>query len=90
MKEQIRSLIMSLGTDVCGFARIDRFADAPQGYKPTDIFSDCWSGNFVQDSPSQRTCQSASASDLWVLQYFLSAGMLCNIWTKMFNKNTDL
>jgi epoxyqueuosine reductase QueG len=41
MKEQIRNLIMSLGADVCGFARIDRFADAPQGYKPTDIFPDC-------------------------------------------------
>ncbi|MDR1172070.1 MAG: hypothetical protein LBL24_06430, partial [Bacteroidales bacterium] len=41
MKEQIRNLIMSLGTDVCGFACIDRFADAPQGYSPTDIFPDC-------------------------------------------------
>jgi hypothetical protein len=25
MKEQIRKLILSLGADVCGFARIDRF-----------------------------------------------------------------
>jgi hypothetical protein len=41
MKERIRNLILSLGADVCGFARIDRFADAPVGYKPTDIFPDC-------------------------------------------------
>jgi epoxyqueuosine reductase QueG len=40
-KEQIRNLILSLGADVCGFARIDRFENAPAGYKPTDIFTDC-------------------------------------------------
>jgi epoxyqueuosine reductase QueG len=43
MKEQIRNLILSLGADVCGFAHIDRFDNAPQGFKPTDIFSDCQS-----------------------------------------------
>jgi epoxyqueuosine reductase QueG len=41
MKEQIRNLILSLDADVCGFTRTDRFADAPQGYKPTDISPDC-------------------------------------------------
>jgi epoxyqueuosine reductase QueG len=41
MKEQIRSLILSLGADVCGFARTGRFADAPAGYRPADIFPAC-------------------------------------------------
>jgi epoxyqueuosine reductase QueG len=41
MKEQIRNLILSLGADVCGFACIDRFDGAPQGFKPTDLFADC-------------------------------------------------
>jgi epoxyqueuosine reductase QueG len=43
MKEQIRKLILSLGADVCGFANIDRFDDAPRGFKPTNLLSDCQS-----------------------------------------------
>jgi hypothetical protein len=39
MKEQIRSLILSLGADVCGFARTGRFADAPAGYRRAEVFS---------------------------------------------------
>ncbi len=31
MKEQIRELILSFGADVCGFANIDRFDNAPSG-----------------------------------------------------------
>jgi epoxyqueuosine reductase QueG len=40
MKEKIRNLILSFGADVCGFACIDRLADAPPGYNPTDIYPD--------------------------------------------------
>ena len=41
MKKEIRELLISLGADVCGFAGIERFDNAPQGFRPTDIFSDC-------------------------------------------------
>ncbi len=41
MKEQIRNYIFSLGMDVCGFANIDRFSEAPAGFHPRDIFPDC-------------------------------------------------
>ncbi|MPM15155.1 Epoxyqueuosine reductase [bioreactor metagenome] len=41
MKEQIREYILGLGMDVCGFANIDRFSEAPVGFHPRDIFPDC-------------------------------------------------
>ncbi|NLI35737.1 MAG: epoxyqueuosine reductase [Bacteroidales bacterium] len=41
MKENIRQMAISAGADVCGFANIDRFKDAPKGYLPTDIYKDC-------------------------------------------------
>ena len=41
MKEPIRSIVKSLGADVCGIASIERFKDAPSGFAPTDIYKDC-------------------------------------------------
>lgn len=41
MKEQIRKIVLSYGADLCGFANIDRFDNAPYGYKPSDIYADC-------------------------------------------------
>ena len=41
MKEQIRNYMLEQGTDVCGFASIDRFTDAPQGFSPSDVWADC-------------------------------------------------
>ena len=41
MKEQIRELLFSYGADLCGFASIDRFANAPLGFNPADIYLDC-------------------------------------------------
>lgn len=29
------------GADVCGFAGIERFGDAPRGFAPTDVYKDC-------------------------------------------------
>lgn len=40
-QEIIRNLILSLGADVCGFANISRFKDAPYGFNPTDIYQGC-------------------------------------------------
>jgi epoxyqueuosine reductase QueG len=40
-REKIRKLILSLGANVCGFAHIDRFENAPVGFSPKDIFPAC-------------------------------------------------
>lgn len=37
-QEAIRNLILALGADVCGFANISRFRDAPIGFNPMDIY----------------------------------------------------
>ncbi len=41
MKEQIRTIVLQNGADVCGFATMDRFADAPEGFSPLDVWKDC-------------------------------------------------
>ncbi|HZX46636.1 MAG TPA: hypothetical protein VFF83_05145 [Clostridia bacterium] len=41
MKENIRKIFMDLGADVCGFAGIDRFGEAPKGFHPTDVYPQC-------------------------------------------------
>lgn len=41
MKERIRELVLALGADLCGLANIDRFADAPEGFHPLDVYADC-------------------------------------------------
>lgn len=40
-KEQLRQIILDYGAHVCGFADIDRFKDAPKGFHPCDIYSEC-------------------------------------------------
>jgi epoxyqueuosine reductase QueG len=41
MKEQIRELFLSNGADLCGFAGIERFSNAPLGFSPVDIYPEC-------------------------------------------------
>ncbi|MBN2227592.1 MAG: epoxyqueuosine reductase [candidate division Zixibacteria bacterium] len=36
-----KSLVFQAGADLCGITPVDRFADAPPGFRPTDIFPDC-------------------------------------------------
>ena len=38
---KIKELMKGLGADLCGIASLDRFADAPEGYHPTDVFPAC-------------------------------------------------
>ena len=40
-KEEIRERILRLGADVCGFGGVERFAQAPSGFPPTDLYADC-------------------------------------------------
>jgi epoxyqueuosine reductase len=39
--EQVKSLTLELGADQCGIAGVDRFAGAPEGFRPRDIYSRC-------------------------------------------------
>ena len=41
MKEKLREKVIGLGADICGFAGIERFAEAPKGFHPQDIFPEC-------------------------------------------------
>ena len=41
MKENIRKYVFSIGGDLCGFAGIDCFKDAPKGFSPQNIWDDC-------------------------------------------------
>lgn len=41
MKDKIKEIFINLGAEVCGIANIDLFIDAPKGFHPTDIYSDC-------------------------------------------------
>ena len=39
--EEVRKNILELGADMCGFAPVERFSEAPQGFHPCDIFKNC-------------------------------------------------
>ena len=40
-EEQIKKIILNQGADLCGIANIDRFANAPVGFHPLDIYKEC-------------------------------------------------
>lgn len=40
-KDEIKALFFSRGADLCGVASLDRFADAPKGFHPTDVLPTC-------------------------------------------------
>lgn len=39
--DEIKYRVKDLGADLCGIAPIERFADAPAGFHPTDIVKEC-------------------------------------------------
>ncbi|MEW6555360.1 MAG: epoxyqueuosine reductase [Actinomycetota bacterium] len=39
--EAAKGVLLGLGADLCGIAPAERFADAPAGFHPRDIFRDC-------------------------------------------------
>lgn len=41
MKNEIKEIFLKQGADICGVANIDLFGDTPEGFRPTDIYSDC-------------------------------------------------
>ena len=38
---ELKALLSSLGADLCGIASLDRFAGAPEGFHPLDVFPPC-------------------------------------------------
>jgi epoxyqueuosine reductase QueG len=40
---EIKSVALKLGADICGVAPVDRFSSAPKGFHPKDVYSDCQS-----------------------------------------------
>ena len=38
---KVKEIMKNLGADLCGIASLDRFASAPEGYHPTDVFPLC-------------------------------------------------
>ncbi|AGK96357.1 epoxyqueuosine reductase [Clostridium pasteurianum] len=41
MEDRIKEIFTELGADICGIANAERFKDAPLGFHPTDIYTDC-------------------------------------------------
>jgi epoxyqueuosine reductase len=41
VKEELRSILIESGADVCGFARMDRFEAVPKDYHPRAIWEGC-------------------------------------------------
>ena len=41
--DEIKEFVLNNAADKCGIATIDRFADAPEGFHPTDVYKDCQS-----------------------------------------------
>lgn len=41
MENKVKEIFWGLGADVCGIANVDKFAEAPRGFHPTDVFKDC-------------------------------------------------
>jgi len=39
--QMVKDIASKLGADICGLAPVDRFKDAPRGFRPTDIYPDC-------------------------------------------------
>jgi epoxyqueuosine reductase QueG len=38
---RVKSLIRAFGADLCGVAPVERFAGAPPGFRPTDVYGRC-------------------------------------------------
>lgn len=43
MVAEIKEKALALGANLCGIAGIERFAEAPEGFRPQDIYPDCQS-----------------------------------------------
>ena len=56
----IKNMTFQKGADICGIAAVDRFAEAPKGFHPRDIYPDCrsvvvFASRFPSTTLSART-----------------------------------
>ncbi len=76
--KEIKNFALSLGADKCGIASIDRFKEAPVGFKPTDIYKDCQSVVvFLKQMPKETIMASNP------IPYTHTAYLLYNILDKI-------
>lgn len=59
---EIKRRARELGADLCGIAFVERFADAPAGFHPTDVLKDCKSVIVVATRFPLSTLQASSQS----------------------------
>ena len=38
---EVKKIAYALGAELCGIAGVDRFSDAPEGYRPLDVWPEC-------------------------------------------------
>ncbi|MHB1000863.1 MAG: 4Fe-4S binding protein [Armatimonadota bacterium] len=67
----IKQIARNLGADLCGIAPADRFAGAPDGFRPTDIYAKCRSVIvFTKRIPSEamfaQSCVPYTYLNSWV------------------------
>jgi epoxyqueuosine reductase len=39
--KEIKEIVKGLGADICGISTTERFKNAPEGHKPSDIYPEC-------------------------------------------------
>ena len=39
--DDVKQILFEMGADLCGFASIDRFNEAPKGFHPCDVLPSC-------------------------------------------------
>lgn len=64
----VKNIALELGADLCGIAPVERFGEAPEGFRPTDVYTDAKSvvvvakrfpeGPFFSKSPIPYTVTS--------------------------------
>jgi len=53
----VKDLVINLGADLWGIAPEKRFLNAPEGFRPTDIYSNCQSVIvFAKRMPFEPSC----------------------------------
>jgi len=68
---KVKDIIKSMGVDLCGIASVERFKEAPEGFRPTDIYKDCKAVVvFAKKLPSGSLFASSSVPYTLVNSYF--------------------
>jgi len=69
----IKELVYSLGADVCGVAGVERFEDAPRGFRPVDIYPEAKCVISFGKHFSKSLFEAATNAPYTFVKYKLSA-----------------